>query len=401
MTTAAPRGPLTGLRVIDIGTMIAGPFAATLLADFGAEVIKVEIPGRGDTLRHIGPTRGETSYWFAADARNKQSITLDLRRPAGRELLLRLVAVADALVENFVPGTLDGWGLDAATLREVNPRLVIGRASGYGQTGPYRTRPGYDRVGFAFGGGWHLTGEPDGEPIRPGISMTDYLTGTFNALGVMIALYHRDVFGGPGQDVDAALYESVFRTMEFSAVQYALDGIVRNRVGNRGPSVPAGAFLTRDGAWIMVAVAEDKMYQRVMRAIGRDDLAGDLRYRTAPGRLADHTPIEDAIRDWILCHDKDEALRILEAADIPAAAATTMADAFADPQYAARGTIAAVDDAVLGPLQMQGVTPKLSATPGGIHHGAPRLGEHTATVYRDLLGLTPEEIARLQADGVV
>jgi crotonobetainyl-CoA:carnitine CoA-transferase CaiB-like acyl-CoA transferase len=275
-------GPLAGLRVIDLGTVLAAPFAATLLADFGAEVIKVEIPGRGDTLRQLGPLRDGASLWFAADARNKRSITLDLRRPAGRKLLLRLVAVADALVENFIPGTLDGWGLDAATLRAANPRLVIAHASGYGQTGPYRGKAGYDRVGLAFGGLWHLTGEPDGAPMRPGTSMIDYTTGLFTALGLMMALYHRDAHGGPGQEVDAALYETAFRLMEYTAVHYAAEGVVRSRAGNGGPAVPSGAFRTRDGRWLMLAVAEDRMYGRLMRAIGRDDLAGDPRYATAP-----------------------------------------------------------------------------------------------------------------------
>jgi crotonobetainyl-CoA:carnitine CoA-transferase CaiB-like acyl-CoA transferase len=201
-------GPLAGVRVIDLGTVIAGPFAATLLADFGAEVIKVELPGRGDTLRHLGPLRNGASLWFTADARGKQSVTLDLRRPEGRALLLRLVTVADALVENFIPGTLDAWGLDGETLRAANPRLLIARASGYGQTGPYQKRPGYDRVGIAFGGLWHITGTPDGEPVRPGTSLADYLTGTFGALGLVMALYHRDARGGQAQEVDASLFEN-------------------------------------------------------------------------------------------------------------------------------------------------------------------------------------------------
>src|SRR5215218_4112858 len=233
------RGPLVGVRVIDLGTVVAGPFAATLLADFGAHVIKVELPGRGDTLRHLGPIRNGQSLWFAADARNKQSVTLDLHHPEGRALLLQLVAVADALVENFIPDTLDSWGLDAATLHQANPRLIIARASGYGQTGPYRRRPGYDRVGVAFGGLFHITGQPDGEPIRPGTSLADYLTGTFGALGLMMALHHRDVRDGPAQEVDASLFESIFRMMEHTAVHYGIDGVVRERTGNAGPAVPS------------------------------------------------------------------------------------------------------------------------------------------------------------------
>ena len=399
--TMQPDGPLTGLRVIDLGTVIAGPFASTLLADFGAEVIKVELPGRGDTLRQLGPVRPGTSLWFAADARNKKSITLDLRRAEGRALLLQLVAVADALVENFVPGTLDGWGLDTATLRAANPRLVIARASGYGQTGPYRRRPGYDRVGIAFSGLWHITGTPDGEPVRPGTSLADYLTGTFGALGLMMALYHRDLRGGPAQEIDVSLFESIFRVMEHTVVHYALDGVVRDRTGNSGPAVPSGAWRSRDGRWVGLAVAEDRMYARLMHAIDRDDLAEDPHYQTAPGRAAARAPIEDAIRAWMAERDAAEALAVLEAADIPAAADTTIADIFADPHYAAREAIATVEDPALGTLRMQGVTPKLSHTPGAVRRGAPELGEHNAEVYGGLLGLSPDEIARLQGDGVV
>lgn len=394
-------GPLAGIRVIDIGTMIAGPFAATLLADFGAEVIKVELPGRGDMLRHLGPVRNGTSLWFAADARNKKSVTLDLRRPAGRALLLRLVAVADVLVENFVPGTLDGWGLDEKTLRAANPRLIIFRASGFGQTGPYRRRPGYDRVGVAFGGLWHITGKPGDEPIRPGTSIADYLTGTFGALGLMLALYHRDARGGPAQAIDGSLFESVFRLMEYTAVHYHLEGVVRDRTGNAGPAVPSGAFRTCDGRWVALVAAEDAMYGRLMRAIGREDLASDPRYQTAPGRAADREPLEAAIRQWVAAHPLAEVLATFEAADVPAAASTTIADIFADPHYAAREAIVTTEDPALGTVRMQGVTPRLSHTPGAVRRGAPLLGEHNREVYEGLLGLDPAELARLHGEGVI
>jgi crotonobetainyl-CoA:carnitine CoA-transferase CaiB-like acyl-CoA transferase len=394
-------GPLAGIRVIDIGTMIAGPFAATLLADFAAEVIKVELPGRGDMLRHLGPVRNGTSLWFAADARNKKSVTLDLRRPAGRALLLRLVAVADVLVENFVPGTLDGWGLDEKTLRAANPRLIIFRASGFGQTGPYRRRPGYDRVGVAFGGLWHITGKPDDEPIRPGTAIADYLTGTFGALGLMLALYHRDARGGPAQAIDGSLFESVFRLMEYTAVHYHLEGVVRDRTGNAGPAVPSGAFRTCDGRWVALVAAEDAMYGRLMRAIGREDLASDPRYQTAPGRAADREPLETAIRQWVAAHPLAEVLAAFEAADVPAAASTTIADIFADPHYAAREAIVTTEDPALGTVRMQGVTPRLSLTPGSVRRGAPLLGEHNREVYEGLLGLDPAELERLHAEGVI
>jgi crotonobetainyl-CoA:carnitine CoA-transferase CaiB-like acyl-CoA transferase len=388
-------GPLTGVRVIDLGTVVAGPFVSTLLADFGAEVIKVELPGRGDTLRQLGPLKDGTSLWFAAEARGKKSVTLDLRRAEGRAVLLRLAAVADALVENFIPGTLDGWGLDAATLQAANPQLIIARASGYGQTGPYRRRPGYDRIGLAFSGLWHITGLPDTEPVRPGTSLADYLTGTFGALGLVMALYHRDARGGEAQEIDASLFESVFRTMEYTATHYDQTGAVRGRSGNAGPAVPSGAFRTRDDRWLMLVVAEDRMYARLMRAIGRDDLADDSRYTTAPGRLSDRGPIEDAIRAWVAEHDAARALSVLHEAEIPVAESATIADAFTDPQFAARDAIVTVDDPALGPVRMQGITPKLSKTPGAIRRGAPLLGQHNAEVFGNLLGMSAAELARL------
>lgn len=394
-------GPLAGLRVLDLGTVVAGPFNATLLGDFGAEVIKVEIPGRGDTLRQLGPVYNGVSLWFATDARNKRSITLDLRRPEGKALLLRLVAVADVLVENFVPGTLDGWGLDSATLRAANPELIISRASGYGQTGPYSKRPGYDRVGLALGGLWEITGHPDGEPVRPGSSIADYLTGAFGAFGVMMALYHRDARGGAAQEIDVSLFESVFRVLEHTAMHYGIDGTVRQRNGNSSPAVPSGAFQTRDGRWLTLAVAEDRMYARLMRAIGREDLAPDPRYLRGADRALDRVPVESAIRDWVAGLDAAAAMAILLDADIPVAASATIADIFADPHYAAREAIITTEDPALGSVRMPAVTPRLSATPGGVRRGAPLLGEHNATVFGGLLGLSVAEIERLHDEGVL
>ena len=396
------RGPLEGIRVIDLGTVIAGPFAATLLADFGADVIKVEIPGRGDTLRQLGPIAPSgTSYWWAADARNKKSVTLDLRQSEAQALFLKLVDVSDVVVENFIPGTLAKWGLGADVLAARNPRLVVSHASGYGQTGPYAQRPGYDRVGVAFAGLWHMTGEADREPIRPGLSLADYLTGTLGALGIMMALFHRDARGGAGQEVDAALYESVFRTMEYTVSHYSLTGEIRGRSGNAGPAVPSGAFMSADGRWLAMTVAQDAMYGRLMRAIGRDDFAEAPHYRGAPGRMADREPIERAIRDWIGSRTAAEVERLLMAAEIPIAVEATVADTFVDPQFAHREVIQWVDDPALGRTAIQGVTPKLSATPGGVHSPAPLLGQHNDEVYGGLLGLTSPEVEGLRARGVI
>jgi len=394
--------PLAGLRVIDLATVVAGPFMATLLADFGADVIKVELPRRGDTLRTLGPVKEGTSYWFAADARNKRGITLDLRTPRGRELLLKLVTVADVLVENFVPGTLEGWGVGPEVLHAANPRLVIARVSGFGQTGPNRHLPGYDRVGAAFGGLWHLTGAPDGEPQRPGLSVVDYMTGMLTTIGTLIALYTRDTGGsGRGQVIDMALYEAVVRALEFTATHYSATGVVRNRVGNGGAAQPAGAFRTRDGRWVLLIAGETRMFQRLMHAVDRPDLADDPRFATNAGRAAAQDLLHDAIRAWIAARDLAVVMARLREADVPAAAGYTIADLMVDPHVQARGDFVPVHDPELGELAMQGVMPRLSETPGAIYRPAPRLGEHNREVYADLLGLSAAEIASLSEAGVI
>lgn len=400
--SAASSLPLAGLRVLDLATVLAGPFVATLLGDFGADAIKVELPGRGDTLRTLGPVRGETSYWFAADARNKRDITLDLRRPAGRDLLLRLVAVSDVLVENFVPGTMEGWGLAPEALLAANPRLVIARVSGFGQTEPYRGRPGYDRIGAAFGGLWHLTGDPEGEPQRPGLSVVDYMTGMLTTVGTLVALYVRDAAGrGAGQIVDMALYESIVRTLEFTAAHYSATGMVRNRTGNGGPAQPAGAFRTRDGRWVMLIAGELRMFQRLMLAIDRPDLAGDPRYVTNAGRIAGQETLHRAIGAWTEAHDLTEVMDGLQEADVPMTAGYTVADLLADQHVHERGDFVEVDDPELGRLTVQGVLPKLSATPGSVRAPAPRLGEHNAAVYGGLLGCSASELDALRHDGAI
>ena len=397
-----PFGPLAGIRVLDLGTVIAGPFTATMLGDFGAEVIKVEMPGIGDTVRRLGPVDEEgRSYWWAADGRNKQSITLDLRKEEGRDLLLRLVDVSDVLVENFVPGTMARWGIGAGVLQARNPRLVVAHASGYGQTGPLSGQPGYDRVGVAFSGLWHLTGEPGCEPMRPGLSLADYMTGLFAAFGVMLALYHRDARGGAAQEVDAALYESMLRAMEFTISHYAATGIVRERTGNVGPAVPSGAFETKDGVWLALTVAQDDQYGRLMRAIGEDDLAGRPEYRDMRGRLADREPIEAALRSWIEARPAAEVISRLREAEIVVGASRTVAEVFADPHVAARGILPEVDDPVFGRIRIQGVTPRLTATPGQVARPAPLLGEHNEAIYGGLLGLAAAEIASLRERGII
>jgi len=397
-----PPLPLAGIRILDIGTRIAAPFAATLLGDFGAEVIKVELPGTGDFMRTIGPFAERHSLWWAVEGRNKKSITLDLRKARGQELFRALVAKADVVVENFQPGTLEEWGLGYEALAQLNPNLILTRASVYGQSGPYRDRPGLDRNGIGFGGLLYITGYPDRPPVRPGIIISDYLTGVFNALAIMIALYHRDVHRGGGQWVDLALYESVFRILEHTLPAYDRLGVVRGREGNRlRNSAPLDNWETKDGQTICIVAAGDGLFPRLARAIGRPELLADPRFSSLEKRAENGDAINAIVGEWCKQHTAEEIERVMLAAAVPVTRAYSIADIAADPHYAARADIVTVDDPVIGPLKMPAVYPRLSATPGRVDRGAPRLGEHNEEIYGDLLGLAADEIAKLRADGVV
>ena len=394
--------PLQGIRILDIGTRIAAPFAATLLADFGAEVIKVELPKGGDFMRSIGPFDDGYSLWWAVEARNKKSVTLDLRKPRGQDLFRSLVRLADVVVENFQPGTLEQWNLGYDELSKLNPNLILTRASVYGQTGPYRDRPGLDRNGIGFGGLLHITGYPDRPPVRPGVIVSDYLTGVFNALAIMIALYHRDVHAGGGQTADLALYESVFRILEHTMAAYDRLGIVRGREGNRlRNSAPLDNWETKDGKTICIVAAGDGLFPRLARAMGREDLLRDPRFDSLAKRAANGDAINAIVGEWCKQHEADEIERIMLDAEVPVTRAYTIEEIAADPHYAAREDIAVVDDPTAGPLRMQGVYPRLSATPGRIERGAPKLGEHNEEIYRGLLGLSEEEMDELRREGVI
>ena len=397
-----PKLPLQGIRILDLGTRIAAPFAATLLADFGAEVIKVELPGSGDFMRAIGPFADGYSLWWAVEGRNKKSITLDLRRPRGQELLKRLVAVSDVAVENFQPGTLEQWGLGYESLRVINPGLILTRASVYGQTGPYRHRPGLDRNGIGFGGLLYLTGYRDRPPVRPGIIVADYLTGVFNAFAIMLALYNRDVNRADGQWVDLALYESIFRILEHTVASYDRLGIVREREGNRlRNSAPLDNWETADGQFVSIVAAGDGLFPRLARAMGRPDLLADARFASLKARVEHADEINGIVGNWVKQHSAAEVEAILLQAEVPFTRAHSIADIAADPHYAAREDIVTVDDPTIGPIRMQAVYPRLSGTPGRIARGAPKLGEHNREIYGSLLGLSDDELAALQADGVV
>ena len=402
--TASPSGlPLGGIRVLDLSRVLAGPWCGMVLGDFGAEVIKVELPGSGDFMRGIGPFDADGySLWWAVEGRNKQSITLDLRKARGQELFRALVRHADVVVENFQPGTLEEWGLGPDVLAGENPNLILTRASVYGQTGPYRDRPGLDRNGIGFGGLLYLTGYPDRPPVRPGIIISDYLTGVFNALAIMLALYHRDVHRGGGQTVDLALYESVFRILEHTLPAYDRLGIVRGREGNRlKNSAPLDNWETADGQFICIVAAGDGLFPRLARAMGREDLLRDPRFASLTARVAHADEINAIVADWVKQHDATELEAVLVAAEVPVTRAHSIADIAADPHYAARNDIVEVDDPTIGPLRMQAVYPRLSETPGRIQRGAPKLGAHNREVYGGVLGLSDAEIAELEGEGVI
>ncbi len=399
----AAHRPLEGLRVLDIGTIIAGPFGASLLADFGADVIKVEQPGTGDTLRSGGGARVDgISLAWVMHARNKRSVTLNLREPEGQALLLRLIRVADLVVENFTPGTLERWNLGPEVLRAANPRLILLRVSGFGQTGPYSRRGGYDRIALGYSGLMYATGYPDRPPVRPAFAMADFTTGMLGALSAMIALYHRDVHEGPGQEIDLALFEPMFRISEDLIPAFDRLGVVRERIGNRNPGFsPAGNFMTRDGRWLQIAAGGDRVWQRMAAAMGQPELAADERFLTARDRSRNADEIEALIADWIADRSFDEAFTILDGAGVPCGGIYNAAEIAADPHFAAREDIIAVDHPQIGPVKMPAVIPKLSETPGRVDWAGPALGEHNDAVYSELLGMGSTELAALGERGII
>jgi crotonobetainyl-CoA:carnitine CoA-transferase CaiB-like acyl-CoA transferase len=403
-----PAGPLVGLRVLDLGTRIGAPFAATLLADLGADVIKVELPGQGDFMRTIGPFDQGHSLFWAVEGRGKRSVTLDLRTPAGQALAKRLVALADVVVENFQPGTLEGWGLGYDALAAVNPAVILTRVSVYGQDGPYRDRPGLDRNGIAMGGLMYITGYPDRPPVRPGLIVSDYLTAVFNAFAILSAVYERDrrarATGDPprGQWVDLSLYESILRIMEHTLATYDRLGVVREREGNRlRNSAPLDNWETADGKWVCIIAAGDGLFPRLARALGREDLLAEPRFATMALRAEHGVELHGVVAGWVKRRTAREAPDVIERREVPFGVAYSVADIFADPHVAARGDIETVDDPEIGPVRMQGVYPRFSRTPGAIQRGAPALGAHNEEVYRGLLGLSAAELEALRAARVI
>ncbi|HKT93125.1 MAG TPA: CoA transferase [Paraburkholderia sp.] len=393
--------PLEGIRVLELGQLIAGPFAGRMLAEFGASVVKVEPPGVGDPLRKWRLLHDGTSVWWAAQSRNKESITLDLRTPEGQDVIRRLVSETDVLIENFRPGTLEGWGLGWDELSAINPGLVMLRVSGYGQTGPYRDRPGFGVVAEAMGGLRHLSGEPERTPVRVGISIGDSLSALHGVIGILLALRHREQQGGQGQVVEVALYESVFNMMESLLPEYSVFGAVRQPAGSSLPGIaPSNAYRCSDGKYALIAGNGDSIYRRLMELIGRPDLGNDPAFAQNDGRVAQVERIDAAIGEWTARHTLDQVLAALNEARIPAGRIYDVADIAADPHYHAREMI--VDDTLPDgtAVQVPGVVPKLCGTPGTIERSAPKLGEHTDTVLESI-GVDAETRAAWRARGVI
>jgi len=372
---------LKGVKVIELGQLIAGPFAGKTLAEFGADLIKVEPVGVGDPLRKWRMLRNGTSVWWEVQSRNKRSVELDLRSEEGQSVVRALACEADVLIENFKPGTLEAWGLGWEALHALNPRLIMLRISGYGQTGPYRHKPGFGVLGEAMGGLRYLTGEPGRVPVRVGVSIGDSLAALHGVIGVLTALYHRDARGGTGQMIDVALHESVFNVMESLVPEYDAFGAVRERSGSALPGIaPTNAYRCADGGYALIAGNGDSIFKRLMATIGRPDLENDTGLAQNDGRVARAPALDEAIEAWTQQRPLAEVLELLERANVPAGRIYSVADIVNDPQYLARDMIVDARASDGSAIKVPGVVPKLSATPGGIAHPAPRLGEHTGEV---------------------
>lgn len=400
-------GPLAGLKVVEMGQLIAGPFAAKTLADFGAEVIKIEPPAKsgpsattgGDPLRVWRLLKDGTSVWWQVQSRNKRSLALDLRTPEARDIVRALAAEADVLIENFRPGAMEAWGLAPADLVAANPRLVVLRVSGYGQTGPYRDKPGFGLLGEAMGGMRHITGEPGKVPVRVGVSLGDTLAALHGVIGILMALQERHR-SGQGQVIDVALYEAVFNCMESLLPEYSAFGVVRGPGGSALPGIaPSNAYPCADG-YVLIGGNGDGIFKRLMSAIGRDDLGQAPDLADNAGRVARVSELDAAIGQWTALRTVDQALVALDAAQVPAGRIYTVADIAADPHYAARDMLLHCPQADGSTLLVPGIVPKLSRTPGGHHRDAPSLGQDTDAVLAGM-GLTAEQVAELRAKGVV
>lgn len=395
--------PLEGVRVLDISTMLAGPFCATILAEFGADVLKIELPGRGDTARSMGRVLPgiDASYAWLSEARNKRSVTLDLRKPEGAELFKKMVANADIVVENFLPGTLERWNLGPDVLKSVKEDIILVRVSAYGQTGPYKGRPGFARVAHGYGGLSYLAGEAGSRPVMPGsTSLADYITGMYGALGALLSYIARDRFGA-GNIVDIALYEGILRMLDDMIPVYAANGFIRERLGpDTVNHVPHSHYETLDGNWVALACTNDTMWQRMCAAMGRPELSTERGFASMPERLENRDAVNKVVAGYIGSMDREPLLERLMSFEVPIGPINNVADIFADRHIQERGNLVQIEVEDVGPVTMMGVLPRLSETPGELRSAGPKLGQHTDEVLAEL-GLSSNEISKLRAAGVV
>jgi formyl-CoA transferase len=393
---------MDGLKVLELGSLIAGPYASSLFAQFGADVIKIEPRGAGDPLRKWRRLHDGTSLWWYVQSRNKKSVSLDLKSEEGRGIVCKLITETDVLIENFRPGTLEKWGLGWEDLSALNPRLVMVRISGYGQTGPRRFMPGFAAIAEGMGGLRHVTGYPDRPPVRTGVSIGDTLASLYGLVGALMALHDVKVNGGAGQVVDVALYEAVFAVMESLMPEYSLHGVVRGRTGSRLPGIsPSNTYLCRDGSYVIIAANGDALFQRLMSAMGREDLAEDPTLAHNDGRATRNEELDQAIAEWTLRHDIDEVVARLEFAEVPVGKSYTAADIARDEHYGARHMLEKHSLPRGGPeVLIPGIVPKLSRTPGETRWLGPEVGEHTNEVLASL-GLGIDAIAALKAKGII
>jgi crotonobetainyl-CoA:carnitine CoA-transferase CaiB-like acyl-CoA transferase len=396
-------GPLGGLRILDLGTFVAAPFCATLLAEFGGDVLKVEMPRVGDSLRTLGAEKkGESLLWLQ-ESRNKRAITINLREAPGQTVVRELVAAGyDIVLENFRPGTLERWNLGYDSLKASTPGVILARISGYGQTGPARNRPAFGRVAQAFGGLTYLCGFSDRPPANPGsATIADYVAGLFGAFGVLVAWKHREATG-EGQVIDVALYESIFRILDSLAITYSATGIVREREGTGTPTAaPHNHYPTADGNWVAIACTNDRVFARLAVVMGRPELMEDPRFSNPRQRVTNRDELDRIVANWTGSQAMESMIQNLIEAEVPCSPINSIADIFADPQYLAREALLSFNHPILGKLQMPAVVPRLSRSPGAVAWLGPALGEHTDTVLRDVLGYTDDQLAQLRAQGAI
>lgn len=402
LTRPSRNKPLRGVRIIDAGNMVAAPFATSLLGDFGADVIKIEHPKQGDGQRKLEPIKDGIPLWWKAVARNKRCVTLDLSKPEGAAVFKDLSRNADVVAENYRPGTLERWGLGYHELKTVNPRVILLRISGFGQTGPYSGRPGFGRTAEAMSGLTNLIGEPDGPPMSPGYPLGDLIAGLFGAFSVLTALYHRDARGGEGQVIDLALNEAVFRLLDFDPIQYDQLQTVHRRTGNRVSYVaPSSTFKTLDGKYVTLAASTQSIWLRLCRAMGREDLTADPKFIDNPTRVTHSKEINEIVAGWIAPRSRQEVEDVFDRYEVAYSPVFDVEDIFNNMHYRMREALVRVPDKDLGEAIVQNVVPKFSHTPGSVDHLGPNLGEHNEAIYGGELGYSKEKLSHLRAAGII